>query len=122
MLLELVIDLNELSALVGLNGVPRGGVGRGPLHSGSPGETSEIPAGSDDDTSYNDIDRNSLNGQPVLCEILAERHGMQRCSVMDLKKNTVTPILIAHGSGKCGNGTANGLEHAENEETSHCNI
>lgn len=31
-LVELVVDLNELGALVGLDGVPRGRVGGGPLH------------------------------------------------------------------------------------------
>lgn len=85
MLLELVVDLNELGALVGLDGIPRGGVGGGPLHSWASSETSEIPAGSNDDTSYNNIDRNSLNGQPVLREILAERrHSAQW---LELQKN-----------------------------------
>lgn len=29
---------------------------------------------------------------------------------LKLQKNKVTPVLIAHASGKCGGGTAAGLE------------
>lgn len=79
-LLELLVDGKKLGTLVLLDGVPGSRVLLSPNDLGAGGQTAQVPAGTDNDTSDNNIDWDGLNGKPVLHKRAAEvllrgRHG-----------------------------------------------